>query len=663
MNAFVLGWPNLSVDHFDGVWQTAARIWFMIRCRTWPVFAAARLFAVALSFSVLCPLISAQRAAPWKNASPAPDNPPPAGALRVNLFSESNAVVLDRQAVLKLLNLADDSVSWQTTDGAAVAAFNNMAYGNYQVEVSAVGYLPAQKQFQIVSSVDPTEIEIVLHRDRSALNLEGTSTMSAKARTHLKNATLLLKAGNLAQAQKQLDQAYKLAPVSADVNFLLGYLYFQRRDLTRAGGYLETAAGVSPHDPQILTLLGRTHLERQDSPAARTALEQAVMAAADDWLSHDLLANAYFQEKQYEKARVEAEIAIQKGKVAASPARLVLGESLFALGHSEDAVQALMAFLEEAPQHPIAPQVRRLLADTDRSLDSPGNKDSEDHSYNLDLLAALPPAKLVLKPWRPPGIDETKLSVAPEIGCPIAQVLEETGRHVEKLVQDVGRFAAIEELFHEALDDFGIPIRIERRKYNYVATISEPRIGILEVDERRAERLTSAGYPDRIASTGFAALALVFHPHRRDSFEVSCEGLSEWHGEATWLVRFQQRSDRPNYMHSYEINHQIYPVALRGRAWITADNFQIVRIEAEMVRPMPEIQLLSEHQIVEYGAIPFPKKQTTLWLPKSAEIYFEFRKRRYHRRHSFEHYMLFSVDSGEERKEPAVLQDATSPEQ
>jgi hypothetical protein len=38
------------------------------------------------------------------------------------------------------------------------------------------------------------------------------------------------------------------------------------------------------------------------------------------------------------------------------------------------------------------------------------------------------------------------------------------------------------------------------------------RPGFLSVDEFRADKLNLEGYPDHIASTGFAALALVFHP-------------------------------------------------------------------------------------------------------------------------------------------------------
>ena len=73
-----------------------------------------------------------------------------------------------------------------------------------------------------------------------------------------------------------------------------------------------------------------------------------------------------------------------------------------------------------------------------------------------------------------------------------------------------------------------------------------------------------------------------------------------------------------------------------------------------MLQPMPEIQLISEHQVVEYGPVPFPKKNTILWLPKTAEICFDFRKHHYYRRHSFDHFMLYSVDTDEKRKEPVA---------
>lgn len=581
---------------------------------------------------------------------------PGTAILIFNVFAERASARLDRQALLALVNLSDHSTTWATTENDAKGVLTNVHYGSYDVEVSAVGYLTTHKELRVMDTLRPAEIEIVLRRDPSAVNLDVMDTiMSPKARKDAKRAISLLKSGKLPEAQKRLDHAYALTPASPELNFLLGYVYFQKRDLVHAGTYLGTAVNLSPHNAQALTLLGRTNLEREDYPAARSALEQAVLADAENWLPHNLLADTYLHQKNYDQAREEAELAINKGKTAATPAQLVLGESLIGLGRDQEAAQVLTTFLQDSPRSPMAGSVGRVIAelkDRSSSVSAEGSANSAPHISAFDPLAALPPPGLAVKSWQPPGIDEMKLSTAPDMVCPSAQVIEESGKRAEELVHDVQRFAAVEDLFHQTLDNYGIPIRSETRKYNYVAAISEPETGILTVDEYRAQKLTLQDYPDQIASTGFAALALVFHPHRRDNFEMTCEGLGDWHGQATWLVRFQQRDDRPNYMHGYKLGNQIHAVPLKGRAWITANKFQIVRIEAEMVKPMPEIQLLSEHQVVEYGPVPFPKKKTTLWLPKSAEIYFDFRRHHYYRRHSFDHYMLYSVDAEEKRKEP-----------
>jgi hypothetical protein len=52
------------------------------------------------------------------------------------------------------------------------------------------------------------------------------------------------------------------------------------------------------------------------------------------------------------------------------------------------------------------------------------------------------------------------------------------------------------------------------------------------------------------------------------------------------------------------------------------------------------------------GPVPFAAKNVELWLPKSVEVYLHFRGRRYYRRHTFERFMLFSVDSEEKVRQP-----------
>jgi tetratricopeptide (TPR) repeat protein len=636
------------------------------------IHRSARLFCVHLFLVCLVASIAiAQRGGvPEPQLLPGPDNPnlrivttyettPGTAVVIFTVSAQRKGIHLDRQALLRLVNLADQSEAWRTTEETSRGVFTNVAYGDYAVEVSAVGFLSTRKELRVTNASGPSFNEIVLNRDPESVNLDvWDEVMTAKARKEAKRAISALKSGRLKDAQKQLDDAVHLSPTSPDLNFLLGYLYFQEKDFARAGNYLGTAANLNPHHAQALTLLGRTGLERKDYPAARSALEQAVLADPENWLPHNLLADAYLHQQNYGKARGQAQIAITVGKTTAGPAHLVLGEALLNLGEDQQGIQALNVFLQQAPQHPMAGQVRALIADVEQHPSVSGSSDDPPKSSadfsGVDPVAALDVPELSLKAWQPQGVDDARPPVAPGVICPSEKVIEESGKRVQELVDAVSRFAAVEDLVHQSLDPYGIPVRSETRKYDYVAAISEPESGFLAINEYRSDKMGLAEYPDHIASTGFAALALVFHPHMRDNFAMTCEGLGDWRGQATWLVHFRQRDDQPNRIHSYKIGNQIYSVDLKGRAWITADKFQIVRIESEMMNPMPEIRLLGEHEIVEYGPVPFPRKNTSLWLPKSADIYFDFRKHHYYRRHSFDHFMLYSVDSDEKRKEPVA---------
>lgn len=588
---------------------------------------------------------------------------PGTGVLLLTVSAEKSGIHLDRQALVKVVRRSDQSATWRTTEDTSKAVFTDLPYDSYEVEINAVGYLSAQDHVQIMLAPGPKLVEIVLHRDPSAMNLDvADSVIAPKARKEARHAVSLLKSGKLVDAQKHLETAYKMAPSSSDLNFLLGYLYYEKKDYTQSRTYLGTATTLSPSNAQALTLLGRTSLASEDYPAARSALERAVLADSENWLPHNLLADAYLHERNYGKARDEAQVALNKGqksgKNASSPAQLVLGQALVGLGQDQQGIQALDIFLKQSPTNPLAPQVRSMITEIEkRGTADPSAANSAPAEIALsgvDPISAMPELDLSTQAWRPPGVDDVKPTLASGVVCPTAEVIEQSGKRVQELVQDISRFAAIEDLFHQSLDNFGFPTRTETRKYDYVASISEPVPGTVSILEYRSDKLNVQNYPDHIASTGFVTLALVFHPEMRSDFDMQCEGLGEWHGEPTWLVHFQQRTDRPNRMHSYKIGEQIVPVGLKGRAWITADRFQIIRMEADIVKPMPEVRLLSEHQAVEYGPVPFPKKNTTLWLPKTAEIYFDFRKHRYYRRHSFDHYMLFSVDADEKRKEPTI---------
>ena len=623
-------------------------------------FAAILLFALLLT--ALC---SAQRGDTYNSIGSTTDTTRSyesrsgGSILITTVYGPDGKAKLDRQAVVKATNQSSHTMSYQTTDDRSEAPME-LIFGVYDIEVSAVGYLTEIKRVNAVQATSTIRVSVSLRPDPSAMDLHiADAEMPSKARKDAKQAVSALKSGRLKDAKKRLVDADKLAPSNADLNYLLGYLSYQEKDLVHAQTYLVAATGINHRHLAALTLLGRVALTQEDYSTASNALEAAIDVSPDYWLAHSLLADVFLRQKKYEKAKEQAELALHTGKPGSDTANLTLGQALVNLGKYEEGIKALKAFMHDSPKNPAVPQVQDLITSVEARMADPA-RNTEAARKNAVPLAGVDPLlastdlPLSVKSWQPKGIDEEKPAVAAGVICPYDEVMEKSGDRVKDLVNDVSRIAATEHLVHEQMDQMGNAATRETRSYNYVASISEPKPGFLQVDEDRAERLTRFDYPDQISSSGFMALALVFHPSMRENFETNCEGLGRWHGQAAWLVHFKQREDRPARMHDYRVGGDLYSLHLKGRAWITADKFQIVRIESELVNPMPQIQLHNEQQVVEYGPVQFHDKNTELWLPQKAEIYLDIRKRHYYRSHTFDHYMLFSIDSEEKRNEPKV---------
>jgi len=566
---------------------------------------------------------------------------------------------LDRQAVVKYIDQTRVGITgWQTTADDGQTLICNLQFGNYDIEVSALGYLTAHQQVQFTPTLQTVNLDIFMHKDPAAVDLDAANeTVPPNLRKDVKRALYSLKSADYKNAQKQLDKVARTIPNNPQINFLYGFLFLQQNDAAKAETYLAKAEAGDPHREQTLTLLGRVQLMQKHPEDAVKTLEQAVLANAQSWMAHNLLGDAYLQQKDFEKARQQAELAIQEGKSAANSAQLVLGQALADVGRDQEAILALKTFLQGDPNNPAKPQVESVISELEKRDTSLTGITEIKTESDLALTAA--PPSLPESAWGPPGVDDVTPGVAAGVACPAQDVLNASGERVKEMVDNITRFAAIEDLLHEQLDQTGHPITKETRKFDYVASITESQPGVFATDEYRNVRYGTADLPDHIVTRGFVTLALIFHPDMRDNFEMTCEGLGEWHGQATWLVHFRQRDHNNSQFADYTLGAQTYPMKLKGRAWLTVKDFEIVRIESDLESPLPRLPI--QHQIAEYGPVHFASKNLDLWLPTNVDLYFELNRQRYHRRHSFEHYMLFSVNSDEKATPPTTKKASSKP--
>ncbi|MGC1493669.1 MAG: hypothetical protein WA798_20075, partial [Candidatus Acidiferrum sp.] len=317
---------------------------------------------------------------------------------------------------------------------------------------------------------------------------------------------------------------------------------------------------------------------------------------------------------------------------------------------------SLETFLAAEPNSPQALVARKYLNSIHQVLSAratvaEGNVPSATNASHAGSSAPdLPPLDLTPDTeinWAPPDVDVEKVEFESSDGCNLDKVMQAASKRIQELVRNVDRFTATEHIEHFDLSPMGLATSHETRKYNYVVEIRQVNAHDLDVREYRGGSIAKEEFPGDVSTTGLPSLALVFHPSLQDRYEFQCEGLGSWTGKPAWVVHFRQGAGRTDGMLTYHVGARYIPVGLRGRAWIDARTFQIVAMESDLMRTVPEIRLARDHQLIEYGPVSFRNNSMHLWLPKSADWYCSIGGHRYHRRHTFSQFLLFSVDQNQ----------------
>lgn len=492
-----------------------------------------------------------------------------------------------------------------TSDEAGRASFLALPVGQYVVEVSAPGYRAVQEQVLIVSTRRVQDLVVSMVPTVSGAKVKiGSVSVSPKAVKESERALRALQLSKLEEAQQHLTRALAFDPNFADGNYLMGVLLLRQKQPEKAAAYLQKCLTLSPEHAGALLALGEAQYLQHDYPHASESLEK-------------------FLRDQSQSP--QAPIA-----------------------------QKYLDALHKLPRTVAANAETVAAASPSSSLPDGGSAASDTRTAAADpALPSLPDiAPATETNWAPPDVDAQKLDLDSATPCPLSDVLQAAGLRVDQLVQNVARFTATERIEHSNLDPMGLETSRETRKFDYVVDIQKVSASEFNVEEYRNGSVSTQDFPAHIATVGLPTLALVFHPSFQARYDFRCEGRASWHDSPAWVVHFEQRPGRSDTMLTYNIGHHVVSVPIKGRAWIDARSFQILAMESDIVHPVPVIGLFRDHQLIEYAPVNFLRKSLQLWLPKSADWYCSLSGKRFHRRHVFSQFLLFSVDDKQKISAP-----------
>jgi tetratricopeptide (TPR) repeat protein len=577
---------------------------------------------------------------------------------------DKNGGPVDSPALVRFYsNFSSFNLTSPTREGSSVT-FNNVSEGEYEVEVKCSGYKDALEHISVVGVGSTQSVYVYMVPESEATPSTpagGEPRMTPKLQSEIDKGIESAGKSDFENASKHFTKALQLAPSNPDILYYLGRCQVALKQNDLAKKNLEKAISLSPTHEKALLALGRLQLDTSDSAAAVKTFEQAYAANGANWKTHLLLATAYQQAGRLADAEPHAARAAQLAGNQAAQVLLFLGEIQYSEGKYQDARNSWEQLIVSFPADPSAVEAKRKLAAASRQRTNTGVE------YAVALPPPQPPA-LELAPvtervWAPPDIDSREYALASGATCDTDEVLARALYHLQKQLGNFEKFTATEHIEHQEVDRFGISGPSRSRDFSYIVFVHPFKGDSMYLEEERDGSESLSAFPTSLATTGLNSLGVsVLQPAYRESFNYSCEGLTNVRGQAAWQIHFAQKVGHFPAIRTWKRNGMVYEIPLKGRVWISSATFDLLRIETDLREPSLELQLARDHLLVDYGPVNFQGGAERLWLPWSADMYLEIHGRRFHHKHYLSDYMLFAVDTSNKIHKPKIEPKPDTPE-
>ena len=235
--------------------------------------------------------------------------------------------------------------------------------GGFTLIVEATGYKTGQQDISVPVAVK-AEVDVYLQRNSFPTDTAAVSIkplLAPKAKEAFEKGLQAVNDNKLAEAEKYVAEAMRLAPGHPDVLFVQGVLHLSRHNWAEAQSVLEKATQLDPGNARALAALGMALSNQRKYEAAIPPLEKSLQLDTGGWETRWTLAKAYYYHEQYGEALKTSQQALAESNGKAPQINLLVAQSLTAVGQYEDSAKTLREFLKSHGDLPEAATARRWL--------------------------------------------------------------------------------------------------------------------------------------------------------------------------------------------------------------------------------------------------------------------------------------------------------------
>jgi hypothetical protein len=213
----------------------------------------------------------------------------------------------------------------------------------------------------------------------------------------------------------------------------------------------------------------------------------------------------------------------------------------------------------------------------------------------------------------------------------------------EQFVQQFSEMRYEEDVLQQKLKNNG---GVEYKRETVFDSIFRTHLedGHLRIDEQQLIQRLPAHVDKRplLTTTGFSALAMIFHPYYESSFHFTPTGDETLQGRMLARVHFEHIEGTSSPI-LYQMVGAEKPLEMTGEAWIDPASGDIFRIEVTANSAASDMGVKAIRAEVTYGAVSIQDEKQPQWLPVTATIDLETPHQHWRNIHRFSDYRKYRV--------------------